>query len=727
MKTSPRLMRALGIGCLLAACQPVAVAQVVSNTTTHQTFSTIGAALAALAADGQTLHLSPGAYTEPMLDIAWAVTIQGDDAAATIMQPATAPGTAASRVARVWIPEEFGVTLPVVFERVTLRHGNAAGSGGALFVEEGTAIVRHCVVGHNQASIGGGLAAQTGGGAGLTVEDTAIVTNTASTYGGGLVQGTAVRCLVAGNEAPSGGGAAFARLADCTVAKNTADSQGGGLLNGVAVRCVLRDNAATYGGAACQAALVNTLAAGNGAAQSGGALYLGQATNCTLIANQAGTAGGGIFGAGAVNTIFDGNTGGDAGGGAVLTYCRAAPLAAGDGNIDDPPVFSNPAGGDYTLVPGSPCRDAGADAAAPPGTDLAGAARIQGSAVDMGAYEAIPANTVATPTFLPLDGTAFTGSQAVTLACTTPGATIRYTLDGSEPTAGSTLYTAPLQLTQTATVKARAFVAGMADSAVASATYTRLATLAAAVDAPGLVFTTGGDAPWFIQSVVKRTGDEALQSGAITHRQTSWVETTVTNAGSLSFWWKVSCEDDVQDDWDFVAVAVDGAERARLDGEEDWTKVALALAEGTHTVRWTYTKDRVESAGQDCAWLDTVSWTPGGGGVTRLSPVPVPHSYLDDFDLPIGGDYEAAAMADFDGDGHRAWQEYVTGSCPTNRQSVFRVDIDWVNGAPRLTWDPDLAPSRLYTVWGKGKLTDADWQTPTNAASRFFRVDAALP
>ena len=49
MKTLPRLMRALGIGCLLAACQPFAVAQIVSNTTTHQTFATIGAALAALA------------------------------------------------------------------------------------------------------------------------------------------------------------------------------------------------------------------------------------------------------------------------------------------------------------------------------------------------------------------------------------------------------------------------------------------------------------------------------------------------------------------------------------------------------------------------------------------------------------------------------------------------------------------------------------------------------
>ena len=892
MKILPRLMRALGIGCLLAACQPFAVAQVVSNTTTHQTYATIGAALAALAADGQSLHLSPGAYTEPMLDINWAVTIQGDDAATTIIQPAAAPGAAATRVARVWIPGEYGVTLPVVFERLTLRHGNTTGSGGALFVEEGTAVVRHCVVGHNAASIGGGLAAQAGGGASLAVEDSAIITNTATTYGGGLVQGEAARCVLAGNVAPAGGGAAYARLAGCTVADNAADTQGGGLLNGIALRCVLRGNTATYGGAACQAVLVNTLAYGNVAAQSGGALYLGQATNCTLAANQVATAGGGLFGGGAVNTILEGNTGGDAGGDAVLAYCRSAPLAAGDGNIDDPPDFNNPAGGDYTLAPASPCRDAGADGSAPPGTDLAGAARIQGSAVDMGAYEAIPANTVATPTFTPLDGATFagsqavtlacatagaairytldgsdptaasalytapvqltqtttvkargfaagmigsaiatatytrletvatptfapldgatfTGSQAVTLACATPGAAIRYTLDGSEPTAGSALYTVPLQLTQTTTVKARAFVAGMADSAVASASYTRLAqvgtpvfapvsgttfvsaqavtitcatpgaairytldgseptaasalytapvqltqtttvkarafvagmadsaaasatytrvvTLAAAVDAPGLVFTTGGDAPWFIQSAVKRTGDEALQSGAITHRQTSWVETTVTNAGSLSFWWQVSCEDDTLDDWDYVAVAVDGAERARLDGEEDWTEVVLALGEGTHMVRWTYTKDRVQSEGQDCAWLDTVTWRPAISGVTQLSPVPVPHAWLETFNLPQGGEYETAAMADVDGDGHCAWQEYVTGSCPTNRQSVFRVALDWLNGAPRLTWYPDLGAAREYTVRGKAKLSDAAWQTPTNAASRFFRVDAAL-
>jgi hypothetical protein len=57
---------------------------------------------------------------------------------------------------------------------------------------------------------------------------------------------------------------------------------------------------------------------------------------------------------------------------------------------------------------------------------------------------------------------------------------------------------------------------------------------------------------------------------------------------------------------------------------------------------------------------------------------------------------------------------------------VFRVALDWLNGAPRLTWYPDLGAAREYTVRGKAKLSDAAWQTPTNAASRFFRVDAAL-
>lgn len=61
----------------------------------------------------------------------------------------------------------------------------------------------------------------------------------------------------------------------------------------------------------------------------------------------------------------------------------------------------------------------------------------------------------------------------VTISCTAPGAAIRYTLDGSDPTRGSALYTRPLLLDDCATIKARAFRRGHLESAVATALCSR--------------------------------------------------------------------------------------------------------------------------------------------------------------------------------------------------------------------------------------------------------------
>lgn len=82
-----------------------------------------------------------------------------------------------------------------------------------------------------------------------------------------------------------------------------------------------------------------------------------------------------------------------------------------------------------------------------------------------------PTPTVATPAFNPA-ACAFFPSTNVALTCATEGAVIRYTLDGSNPTSSSAEYTAPIALSATTTVKARAFAEGMNASAVASATYT---------------------------------------------------------------------------------------------------------------------------------------------------------------------------------------------------------------------------------------------------------------
>jgi hypothetical protein len=60
----------------------------------------------------------------------------------------------------------------------------------------------------------------------------------------------------------------------------------------------------------------------------------------------------------------------------------------------------------------------------------------------------------------------------VTLACGTPGATIRYTTDGTGPTGSSSLYSTPIPITVTTMIKARAYKTGWTESDVASGTYT---------------------------------------------------------------------------------------------------------------------------------------------------------------------------------------------------------------------------------------------------------------
>ena len=79
----------------------------------------------------------------------------------------------------------------------------------------------------------------------------------------------------------------------------------------------------------------------------------------------------------------------------------------------------------------------------------------------------------AAPTISPNGGT-FTNSASVTLATTTPLATIRYTSDGSDPTASSPQYTNVINVAQTGTtIKARAFASGMTNSdATTSAAFT---------------------------------------------------------------------------------------------------------------------------------------------------------------------------------------------------------------------------------------------------------------
>ena len=85
--------------------------------------------------------------------------------------------------------------------------------------------------------------------------------------------------------------------------------------------------------------------------------------------------------------------------------------------------------------------------------------------------DADAAEKVADPVLLPAS-CYFSPSTNVTISCATSVATVRYTLDGTEPTATSAAYAAPIALSATTTVRARAFAANKDPSDIASATYT---------------------------------------------------------------------------------------------------------------------------------------------------------------------------------------------------------------------------------------------------------------
>ncbi len=101
--------------------------------------------------------------------------------------------------------------------------------------------------------------------------------------------------------------------------------------------------------------------------------------------------------------------------------------------------------------------------------------RIQNEAGDLW-VGSVATNKVGLPSISPSGGT-YEGIVSVTITCPTVGASIYYTTDGSTPTTSSRAYTSAIDVDLSAnasvTLKTRAFAAGMTESDIASAVFTR--------------------------------------------------------------------------------------------------------------------------------------------------------------------------------------------------------------------------------------------------------------
>jgi hypothetical protein len=143
---------------------------------------------------------------------------------------------------------------------------------------------------------------------------------------------------------------------------------------------------------------------------------------------------------------------------------------------------------------------------------------------------------------------------------------------------------------------------GTANSANATLTISSNVSLNASLDG-GLSFTTGGTGqPWKGQTGVTRDGVDAAQTGSVTNSTYTWIKTTVTGPGPLSFWWKVSSEAD----HDYLRFMLDAVDQIRISGEQDWQLVEFDVPAGTHELQWRYSKNSSLFDGQDRGWVDYV-------------------------------------------------------------------------------------------------------------------------
>jgi hypothetical protein len=123
--------------------------------------------------------------------------------------------------------------------------------------------------------------------------------------------------------------------------------------------------------------------------------------------------------------------------------------------------------------------------------------------------------------------------------------------------------------------------------------------------AAGLEWSSNGDEVW--TPAIAPDGSSAGWSGSIGDLEVSWVETTVTGPGTLSFQWMVSSEAN----GDFLTFSVDGVDQpGRISGEVGWQPLTVSIVSGTHRLRWTYGKNGDKTYGLDAGWLRRVVYLP---------------------------------------------------------------------------------------------------------------------
>lgn len=314
-------------------------------------------------------------------------TIALEDAAASSFTGCDFDNTSAGNAGGAVAATRSSTTL----RSCTFASSQATNYGGSIFIFDApNAVLDDCTISGSSAWEGGAVWLNSPGSiAALTV------TGCNATWAGGVYLENASPTIsgstLAQNSATASGGAmictdgASPAFSACTFSQNTAQRDAGGLAcwaksSPSFVNCVIGRNQATTtgGGMRCS---------------DGSSPYM---MNCTIAGNTAGTTGGPMTCSETsrptiVNTIIWGNQPTTIYAPYSVPRITYSDVQGGwydEGNLNGDPLFLNEAGGDFRLMPDSPCLDAGTPFRAPD-VDNEGQARPTDNGYEIGADEFI--------------------------------------------------------------------------------------------------------------------------------------------------------------------------------------------------------------------------------------------------------------------------------------------------------------------------------------------------
>jgi hypothetical protein len=113
--------------------------------------------------------------------------------------------------------------------------------------------------------------------------------------------------------------------------------------------------------------------------------------------------------------------------------------------------------------------------------------------------------------------------------------------------------------------------------------------------------------PWQITTTNPYEGIYCMKSGnqqVLSSTSTMQVTVNIPDNGIMSFFGKISSESG----WDYGYFYIDGVQMGSYTGEVNWAKKEFDITAGDHTFKWEYTEDFVISQGDDCFYVDYITF-----------------------------------------------------------------------------------------------------------------------